>query len=160
MLFESLTQLWIFLFMLWAGACLALVFNALYMLRRIKVLGHVTDFVFLLLCGFVYIKSVGFCDYGKIGIATISFLVLGFILMHKLGGKVVKVLIQALYNVIYKCYNKLIAKVLSRYIRIFEKKILRQKIKDDRFVRIYLNRCKKKVPKNKIKERQPTGVTL
>ncbi|MDR0849884.1 MAG: hypothetical protein LBN07_00150 [Christensenellaceae bacterium] len=130
--------------MLWMGALLALGFNALYFLRCVKVLGHVFDFAFIVFCGFAYVWAVNFCDYGKIGVMTAAIMLLGFFLMNKLGGKIVKAGLQLLYNRLFKWYNWSTGKIFLRYIKNFKNNQIKQKAKDERFSLRYFKKHKRR----------------
>jgi uncharacterized membrane protein YciS (DUF1049 family) len=110
MIFQSLLQLQVFGFMLFAGMICGLLFEVLLFIcalfKNNKYLRFVLQLIYSLMSFGIYFIAVSFCNFGEFRFFTIIATVMGIFIVHFALGYLLSKLLHFLYNFYLKCYSK------------------------------------------------------
>ncbi len=109
MLFSNSILGYSFLFMLYVGICVGVIYDTLLYIRKIyntKLVTIFTDIIFASVLTIVFVLGLQFCNYGQFRVFLLLTYIFGFVLQKITMGDLVAKFIKFIYNLIIKIFGK------------------------------------------------------
>ena len=109
MLFNNSILGYSFLFMLYVGICMGILYDMFWYIRKIyntKFVTIILDIIFALVYTATFVFGLQYCNYGQFRVFLLLTNIFGFVLQKITMGDLVAKFIKFIYNLIIKIFGK------------------------------------------------------